>query len=124
MNNAVTLSMTDSVWNVTGLSYLRSLTVDADSVINGDVYQNGEKVELKAGSYDDVVVVPAGVALAEAEAETVAAIEAAAAAGVVPADRSELVANTDLGTMSLFSFSGEASGETSGEASAASGDAS
>ena len=113
VNNPVSLSLTDSTWNVTGLSYLASLTVDGASVVNGDAYQNGAKIDLKAGTYEDVVVVPAGADYAAAVAEGVAAIEAAAAAGVVPEDHSDLVANVDMGG------SGEASGETSGEAAPA-----
>ena len=123
VNNTVTLSLEKSSWNCTGLSYLASLTVDADSVVNGDVYQDGQLVELKAGTYENVVVIPAGADYAETVAAGVAAIEADAAAGVVPADRSELVANTDLGIGGMLSSSGEASG-SSGEASASSGEAS
>ncbi len=123
VNNIVTLSLTNSTWNCTGLSFIASLTVDADSAVNGDVYQDGRKVDLKAGTYENVVVVPAGADYAGTVAAGVAAIEAAAAAGIVPADRSELVANTDLGMGGMFS--GFASGETSGEASGgASGEAS
>ena len=118
VNNAVTLSLTGSTWNCTGLSYLSELITDADSVINGDVYQYGERVEPEPGvAYENVVVVPAGADYADTVAAGTAAIEAGAAAGVVPADRSELVANTDLGIGGMFSASGETSGEASGEAS-------
>ena len=119
VNNTVTLALTNSTWNCTGLSYLASLTLDAGSVVNGDVYQDGELVELQAGTYENVVVVPAGADYDETVAAGVAAIEADAADGVVPADRSELVANTDLGIGGMFSgmFSDEASGEASGNAS-------
>ena len=124
VNNAVSLSLTDSTWNCTGLSYLASLTVDGGSVVNGDVYQNGQLVDLKAGTYENVVVVPAGADYADAVAAGAAAIEAAVSSGVVPADRSELVANTDLGVGGMLGgASGEASG-ASGEASGASGEAS
>ena len=104
VNNPVTLTMTGSTWNCTGLSYLASLTVDDASTVNGDVYQNGQLIELKAGTYENVVVVPAGADYDAAVAENVSAIETAIAGGIVPADRSELVANVDMG-----SASGEAS---------------
>ena len=107
VNNSVSLSLAGSTWNVTGLSYLASLTVDGASTVNGDVYQNGQKIDLKAGTYENVVVVPAGADYAAAVADGVAAIEAVTAAGIVPADRAELVANVDMG----------GSGEPSGEAS-------
>ena len=109
VNNPVTLTLTGSVWNVSGLSYLSSLTLDDASTVKGDVYQDGQLVELEAGTYENVVVVPAGADLAAAESDAVSAIADAAAAGVVPADCSELVANTDLGSASGESASGEAS---------------
>ena len=101
--NSVSLDMTGSAWICTGLSYLASLTVDDDSVIDGDVYQDGQKLELKAGTYENVIVVPAGTDLETAVNAGVEAIETALANGVVPADCSDLVANTDTGS------SGEAS---------------
>ena len=119
VNNPVTLTLKDSTWEVTGLSYVSSLTVDDSSVIVGDVYQNGKKIELKAGTYEDVVAVPAGAAYDGTVAMGASAAGMAIAAGITPADRSDLVANTDLGS------SGEASGSASGEASgSASGEAS
>ena len=117
VNNPVSLSLVNSTWNVTGLSYLASLTVDGASTVNGDVYQNGQKVALAAGTYEDVIIVPAGADLAAAIADAEAAIAAAAAAGIVPEDHSDLVANTDMGGMG---GSGEASGESSEEPAAAS----
>ncbi|MGM9614617.1 MAG: hypothetical protein ACI3W7_03675 [Oscillospiraceae bacterium] len=104
VNNPVTLTLTGSTWNCTGLSYLASLTVDDASTVNGDVYQDGALIELKAGTYENVVVVPAGADYDAAVAENVSAIETAIAGGIVPADRAELVANVDMG-----SASGEAS---------------
>ena len=123
VNNDVTLSLTGAVWNCTGLSYLTSLTLDDDSVIHGDIYQDGRLIELKAGTYENVVAVPAGADYAETVAAGVSAVEAAAAQGIVPADRSELVANTDLGIGGMISSGAlaeagaEASGETGGNAS-------
>ena len=109
VNNPVSLSLSGSVWNVTGVSYLASLTVDAASTVNGDIYRNGAKLAAAAGTYENVVVVPAGADYAAAVAGAEAAIEAAIAGGVVPEDHSDLVANTDMGGMG----SGEASGESS-----------
>ncbi len=107
VNNPVSLSLTNSTWNVTGLSYLASLTVDGTSVVNGDVYQNGQKLALAAGTYENVVVVPAGADVVAAMQVGEALIADAAAKGVVPADMSSLVANVDMGG------SGEASGGAS-----------
>ncbi len=109
VNNPVTLTLNASDWTCTGLSYLKSLTLDKDSSVDGDIYVGGEKVKAEAGTYEDVIVVPAGAKLDEAVAAAVAAIEDATAAGIVPADRSELVANVDMGG------SGEPSGEASEE---------
>lgn len=109
VNNPVNLVLNGSKWTVTGLSYVTSLTLDDTSEIDGDVYVGGEKIELKAGTYENVVVVPAGADYDAAVAEAVEAIETATANGIVPADRSELVANTDMGGMG--GSSGEASGE-------------
>ncbi len=100
VNNPVSMTMTGSTWNCTGLSYLASLTVDDASTVNGDVYQDGRLIELTAGTYENVVVVPAGADYEAAVAEAVSAIEAAIAGGIVPADRSELVANVDMGAAS------------------------
>lgn len=110
VNNPVNVVLNGSTWTCTGLSYVASLTIGEGSEVIGDIYVNGAKVEAKAGTYENAVVVPAGADCAAAAADMVAAIEAATAAGIVPADRSELVANTDMGM-------GGASGETSGEAS-------
>lgn len=100
VNNPVSMTMTGSTWNCTGLSYLASLTVDDASTVNGDVYRDGRLIELTAGTYENVVVVPAGADYEAAVAEAVSAIEAAIAVGIVPADRSELVANVDMGAAS------------------------
>ena len=116
VNNPVTLSLVNSTWTVAGLSYLASLTIDDASEIVGDVYQDGQKLELKAGTYENVVAVPAGAAYDGTVAMGASAAGMAIAAGIVPADRSDLVANTDLGS------SGEASGDASAES--ASGEAS
>ena len=110
VNNPVSLSLVNSAWTCTGLSYLSSLTVDAASVVNGDVYQNGQKILLTPGTYENVVVVPAGADYNGTVAMGASAPGMAAAAGIAPADRSDLVANVDMG-------SGEASGEASGGAS-------
>lgn len=100
VNNPVTMTMENAVWNCTGLSYLASLTLDDASTLNGDVYQDGVLLELKAGTYENVVVVPAGADYESAVAEGVSAIENAIAGGIVPADRAELVANVDMGSSS------------------------
>ena len=107
VNNPVSLNLQNSAWTCTGLSFLRSLTVDNVSVLNGDVYQNGQKIDPRGGTFENVIVVPAGTDPAVAAGASAAAIQAGAAGGVVPADRSELVANVDMG----------ASGGPSGEAS-------
>ena len=51
----------DSVWNVTGASNLRSLTVEAGAVINGVVTVDGNAVDVSAGGSwtGDIVVTPA-----------------------------------------------------------------
>ena len=50
VNNGVIVSLTgNSVWNVTGDSYLSSLTVEAGSVINGTVTVDGTAVDVSAG---------------------------------------------------------------------------
>lgn len=100
VNNPVTMTMENAVWNCTGLSYLASLTLDDASTLNGDVYQDGVLLELKAGTYENVVVVPAGADYESVVAEGVSAIENAIAGGIVPADRAELVANVDMGSSS------------------------
>lgn len=109
VNNPVNLVLNGSTWTCTGLSYVASLTLDDASEIDGDVYQNGEKLELAAGTYENVIVVPAGEKLDAAVTAAVEAIETATANGIVPADRAELVANVDM-------MGGDASGEASGEA--------
>ena len=91
------------------------MTLDADSTVNGDVYQDGEKIDLAAGTYENVVVVPQGADYASAVEGGVSAIQEAAASGVVPMDRSDLVAGAGSASDEA---SEEASGETSGEASA------
>ena len=117
VNNPVTLTLKDSTWEVTGLSYVSSLTVDSSSVVVGDVYQDGQKLELKAGTYENVVAVPAGAAYDGTVAMGASAVGMAIASGITPADRSDLVANTDLGSSGEASTEA-ASGETaSGEAS-------
>ena len=103
VNNPVSLTLENSAWTCTGLSYLAALTVDDASIVDGDVYVDGELVELAAGTYENVIVVPAGVDLAEAVAAVVDALAADTAAGIVPVDASDLVANVDMGA------SGEAS---------------
>lgn len=103
VNNPVSLNLEGSVWTVTGLSYLKSLTLDKDSAVVGDLYQDGKQIEAKAGSYENVVAVPAGVALADAEAAAVDAIADATAAGIVPVDASGLVNNVDMGGMGASS---------------------
>ena len=107
VHNPVSLNLQHSTWNVSGVSYLSSLTIDNVSSITGDVYQNGRKLDLTAGTYENVVVVPRGMDLASVTSGTMEVISAAAADGVVPADRSELVKNVDMGG------SGEASGGAS-----------
>ena len=99
VNNSVSMTLTNSTWTCTGLSYIASLTIDEASAVVGDIYVNGAKVEAGAGTYENVIVVPVGADCAAAVADMAAAIEAATAAGIVPADRSELVANTDMGDM-------------------------
>ena len=50
VNNGVIVSLCgNSVWNVTGDSYLSSLAVEAGSVINGTVTVNGTPVDTSAG---------------------------------------------------------------------------
>ncbi len=110
VNNPVSLDLKSSVWNVGGLSYLSSLTVDGASTVNGDVYQNGAKITPAPGTYENVIVVPTGADVAALTNGTAQSIAAATAGGVVPADRSELVQNVDMGGMG-------ASGGPSGEAS-------
>ena len=59
VNNGVIVSLTNgSVWNVTGDSYLTSLTTDATAVINGTVTINGEVVDTSIGGtwVGDIVV--------------------------------------------------------------------
>ena len=97
VNNPVTLSLVNSTWNVTGLSYIASLTIDEFSHIAGDVYIDGQQVVLTPGTYEYVVVVPAGADYEGTVSMAASAPFMAAAAGVVPADRSELVANVDMG---------------------------
>ena len=111
VNNPVTLSLTNSVWNVTGLSYLASLTLDEGSTVNGDVFQNGQKLGLAPGTYENVVVVPAGADCENTIALGLAAMNTDIAGGFLPADRSELVANTDLGMGGSFELSFDASSE-------------
>mgnify|MGYP007069901931 CR=1 FL=1 len=50
-----------SVWNVTGESYLTSLTVDAGSVVNGVVTVDGAAVDVSGGGswQGSILVVPA-----------------------------------------------------------------
>ena len=85
VNNDVTLTLNGSWWTCTGLSYLASLTVDDESTVNGDVYgADGGIIELAAGTYENVVVVPAGEDLAGTIAAAEAAIAADAAGGVTP----------------------------------------
>lgn len=61
VNNGVIVSMTNgSVWNVTGDSYLTSLTTDTTAVINGTVTVGGEVVNTTVGGtwVGDIVVTP------------------------------------------------------------------
>jgi len=97
VNNPVNMVLNGSTWTCTGLSYVASLTIGEGSAVVGDIYVNGQKVEAAAGTYENVVVVPVGADCAAAVADAVAEIEVATAGGIVPADRSELVANTDMG---------------------------
>ena len=107
VNNPVYVTLTNSTWNVTGLSYVAYLAVGEGSAVNGVVYKDGQAVSAAPGAVlENVVVVPAGYDLNQTAAYVTAAIQAAAAEGVVPADRSDLVANVDMG-------SGEASGGAS-----------
>lgn len=59
VNNGVIVALTNgSVWNVTGDSYLTSLTTDTSAVINGVVTVNGEAVDTSIGGtwVGDIVV--------------------------------------------------------------------
>lgn len=59
VNNGVIVALTNgSVWNVTGDSYLTSLTTDTSAVINGTVTVNGEIVDTTIGGtwVGDIVV--------------------------------------------------------------------
>lgn len=59
VNNGVIVALTNgSVWNVTGDSYLTSLTTDTSAVINGTVTVNGEAVDTTIGGtwVGDIVV--------------------------------------------------------------------
>lgn len=59
VNNGVIVSLTNgSVWNVTGDSYLTSLTTDTTAVINGTVTVGGEVVDTTIGGtwVGDIVV--------------------------------------------------------------------
>ena len=61
VNNGVIVSLANgSVWNVTGVSYLTSLTVDGSSVVNGIVTVDGAAVDATAGGSwtGDIVVTP------------------------------------------------------------------
>jgi hypothetical protein len=63
VNNPVYLTLNaGAVWNVTGTSYLSSLTVDADAVVNGIVTVDGVAVDVTNGGAwsGDIVVTPAG----------------------------------------------------------------
>ena len=61
VNNGVIVSLANgSVWNVTGESYLTSLTVDGTSAVNGSVTVDGAAVDTSAGGSwtGSIVVVP------------------------------------------------------------------
>lgn len=61
VNNGVIVALTNnSVWNVTGVSYLTSLTTDTTAVIRGTVTVNGETVDTSIGGTwaGDIVVSP------------------------------------------------------------------
>lgn len=61
VNNGVIVALTNnSVWNVTGVSYLTSLTTDTTAVIHGTVTVNGETVDTSIGGTwaGDIVVSP------------------------------------------------------------------
>ena len=105
VNNPVNLNLAGSTWTCTGLSYVASLTLDATSSVVGDIYANGQKIAAAAGTYENVVVIPAGADYAATVAATLVEIETATAAGIVPQDQSGLVANVDMGS----GASGEAS---------------
>ena len=48
----------NAVWNVTGESLIQELTVGEGCAVNGDVYVDGEKVEVEAGkTYTGTIVV-------------------------------------------------------------------
>lgn len=61
VNNGVIVSLANgSVWNVTGESYLTSLSVDVGSIVNGTVTVNGAPVDNSVGGSwtGDIVVLP------------------------------------------------------------------
>ena len=63
VNNPLVLTLANgAVWNVTGTSYLASLTLDRTCVVNGTVTVDGEAVDVSAGgSWEgEIVVQPAG----------------------------------------------------------------
>ena len=62
LNNPVVLNLTNgSVWTVTGVSYLASLTIDDTSAVEGAVMTvNGEQTELLPGTYEgEIILTPA-----------------------------------------------------------------
>ena len=62
VNNGVILTLENgAVWNVTGESYITSLTLDETSTVNGIVTVDGMEIELAPGTYTGTIaVVPAG----------------------------------------------------------------
>lgn len=85
-NNTIAVNLAaGSTWNVTGESLITSLTVAEGATLNGDVYIDGELVEVVPGTtYEgEITVMPAGVAPATEEAP---AEEAAAPAEEAPAE--------------------------------------
>lgn len=59
VNNAVKLTLEDnSVWNVTGTSYLSGLCFTKESRINGTIAVNGTVVEAPGSYVGDIVVTP------------------------------------------------------------------
>lgn len=52
VNNPVAVTLRGgSVWNVTGISYLKKLTIEEGSVLNGNLYVNGTRTDAVAKTY-------------------------------------------------------------------------
>lgn len=70
VNNPVYLTLENgSVWNVTGVSYLAKLTLDASSsIVGATMTVNGVETPIKAGSYEgEIVLTPDSVTLSPVE---------------------------------------------------------